>query len=55
MKDVTAGKGWIFELGVGDGFVIPTHILVGFMQKNKFIQQHQNPDAFNRPSVRKTQ
>ena len=51
MKDVTDENYWIFELGVGDGFDIPIYVVVGFMQRDQFNQQHQNNDTFCRPSV----
>ena len=51
MKDVTTGNKWTFELGIGDGIDIPVYIIVGFMQRHQFNQQHQNNDTFFRPSV----
>ena len=51
MKDVTAENNWFLELGVGNGIDIPIYIVVGFMQRDQFNQQHQNIDTFYRPSV----
>ena len=51
MKDVTAENNWTFELGVGDGIDVPIYVIVGFMQRDQFNQQHQNNDAFYRPNV----
>ena len=51
MKDVTTENNWTFELGVGDGIDIPIYVIVGFMQRDQFNQQHQNNDTFYRPSV----
>ena len=51
MKDVTAENNWTFVLGVGDGIVIPIYVIVGFMQRDQFNQQHQNKDTFYRPNV----
>ena len=51
MKDVTTGKIWTFELGVGDGIDKPIYVMVGFMQRDQFSQQHQNNDTFYKPSV----
>ena len=53
MKDITTENIWTFELGVGDGFNIPIYVVVGFLQREQFNQQHQNNDTFNRPSVMK--
>ena len=51
MKDVTTEINWTFELGVGDGIDIPIYVVVGFMQRDQFNQQHQNNDTFYRPGV----
>ena len=51
MKDVTTENNWIFELGVGNGIDIPIYVIVGFMQRDHFNQQHQSKDTFYRPSV----
>ena len=51
MKDVITEKNWTFELGVGDGIDIPLYVIVGFMQRDQFNQQHQNNDSFYTPSV----
>ena len=50
-KDVTTENIWTFELGVGAGFHIPIYVIVRFMQRDLFNQQHQNNDTFYRPSV----
>ena len=31
MKDVTTGKNWTFELGMGDGVDIPIYVIVGLL------------------------
>ena len=51
MKDVTTENNWSLELGVGNGIDEPIYLIVGFMQRDQFIQQHQNNDTFYRPSV----
>ena len=51
MKDVITENFWIFELGVADGIDTPIYVIVGFMQKDQFIRQHQYNDTFYRPSV----
>ena len=51
MKNVTIENNWTFELGVGDGIDKPFYIIVGFMQRDEFNQQHQDNDTFYRPSV----
>ena len=51
MKDVTTENIWTLELGVGDGIDIPIYVIVVFMQRYQFNQQHQNKDTFNKPSV----
>ena len=51
MKDVTAENGWLFGLGVGDGINIPIYVIVGFMQRHQFNQQHRSEHNFSRPSV----
>ena len=51
MKEVTSENNWTFELGVGDGVDIPIYVIVGFMQRKQYNQQHQNNDVFYRPSV----
>ena len=45
MKDVTTENNWTFDLDVGDGIDIPIYVIVGFMQRNQFNQQHQNIDT----------
>ena len=45
-KDVTTENNWTFELGVGDGIDIPIYLVVRFMQRDQFNQQHQNNDTF---------
>ena len=51
LKDVTTGNKWTFELGVGDGIDIPINVMVGFMERDRINQQHQNNDIFYRPCV----
>ena len=51
MKDVTTEKNWTFEFGVGEGVDLPIYVIVGFMQRDQFNQQHQNKDTFYKPSV----
>ena len=51
MKDVTTEINWTFELGVGVGVDIPICVIVGFMQRDQFNQQHQNNDTYYRRSV----
>ena len=51
MKDVTTENNWTFDLGVGDGIDVLIYVIVGFMQRDQFNQQHQLNDTFYRPSV----
>ena len=51
MKNVTIENIWAFNFVVGDGVDIPTYVIVGFVQRDQFNQQHQNNDIFYRPSV----
>ena len=51
MKDATTENNRTFELDVGDGIDVPIYIIVGFMQRGQFNQQHQNNDTFYRPTV----
>ena len=51
MKDVTTENSWTFDLGVGDGIDIPIIVMVGFMQRDRINQQHQNNDTFYRSIV----
>ena len=51
MNDVTTESNWTFELGVRDGVDVPFYVIVGFMQRDQFFQQHQNNDKLCRPSV----
>ena len=51
MKVVTTENNWTFELGARDGIYIPTYVIVGFMQRDQFNQQHQKNDPFCRPSL----
>ena len=46
MEDVTTKINWNFELGVGDGVDITIYVIVGFMERDQFIQQHQQNDDF---------
>ena len=50
-KDVTSENNWTIELGAEDGVDIPIYVIVGFMQRDQFNQQHQNNDTFHTPSV----
>ena len=51
MKDLTTENNWTFELGVGNGIDIAICIIVGFMQRDQFNQQHRNNDTLYRQSV----
>ena len=51
MKDVTTENNRTFELGVGDGIDIQIYVIVEFIQRDQFNQQHQNIDTFFGPSV----
>ena len=51
MKDETTKNNWTFELGVGKGIDVFIYVIVGFMQRSQFNQQHQNNDTFYRPNV----
>ena len=51
MKDVTNENNWSFALGVGYAFDIPMYVIVGFMQRDQFNEQHQNNDIFCKPNV----
>ena len=51
LKDVCTEKNCTFALGVGEVVYIPIYVLVGFMPRHQFNQQHQNNDTFYRPSV----
>ena len=55
VKDITSENNWSFELGVGDSVDMPIYVIVGFMQRDQFNQQHQNNDTIYRPSVVKAQ
>ena len=46
MKDATTENNLTFELGVGDGIDVPIYVIIGFMQRNQFIQQNQINDTF---------
>ena len=45
-KDVATENNWTLELGVGDGIDIHIYVKVGFMERDKFNQQHHNNDTF---------
>ena len=45
MKDVTSENIWTSELGVGDGTDVSIYVIVGFMHRDQFNQQHQNNDT----------
>ena len=51
MKDVTTENNWTFELAVGDGIDLPVYVVLRFMQRDQFNQQHQINATFYRPSV----
>ena len=51
MKDVTTESNWTFELGIGDGIDILIYVIVGFMQRDQFNQQHQKNDTLYKPGV----
>ena len=38
-------------LGVQSGFVVTVHVLIGFMRKSQFKQQHRNDETIQRPTV----
>ena len=50
-KDVTTVIKRTVDLDLGDGICIPIYLLVRFMQRGQFNQQHQNKVTFYRPSV----
>ena len=50
-KDVTTGKNWTSEAGLESRVNVPIFVLVGFLQKDQFNQQHQIIDTFYTPSV----
>ena len=51
MKDETFENNWTFELGAGNGNDVPLHVIVGYIQRDQFNQQHRKNDTFYRPSV----
>ena len=51
MKDVTTEDNWTFELGVGDGIDIIIYVIVEFVERDHFNQQHQKNETFYRPNV----
>ena len=51
MKDVTTENNWKFKLGVGDGIDVPIYVIVRFMRRDQFNQQHQSIDTFYRQSA----
>ena len=51
MEDLTTANNWTFQLCLGDVIDIPIYKIVGFMQRDQIIQQHQKNDKFYRPSV----
>ena len=55
MKDVTTENNRTFELGVGDGIDVPIYVIVEFMQRDQFNQQHQINDTFYQPNVANSQ
>ena len=46
MKDVTTENNYTFELGVEDGTDVRIYVIVGFLQRDQFNQQHQNNGTF---------
>ena len=46
MKDVSTEENWTFELGVGDAIDVLNYVIVGFMQRDQFSQQHQTNFTF---------
>ena len=46
MKEVATEKNSTFELTGGEGIEIPIYVIVGIMQRDQFIQQHQKNDRF---------
>ena len=51
IKNVFTEKNWTFVLGVGKGIDIPVYVVVAFMQRDQFNQQHQNNDTLYIPIV----
>ena len=51
MKDVTTENQWTFEFALRDLFDVAIHVIVRFMQRAQFNQQHQSTDTFYRPYV----
>ena len=49
MNNVTTENNWTFEFGEGDGIDISIYVIVGFMQRSQFSQQHQNNVIIYRP------
>ena len=49
MKNVPSENTWTFKTCVGNGFQKSLYVIVGFMQRGQFNQQHQNNDAFHKP------
>ena len=45
VEDVTTENNCTFELGAVDGIEIPIYVIVGFMQRDQFNQQHQYNDT----------
>ena len=41
MKNVTTENTWTVEFDVGDGIDVPIYVIVEFMQRDQFNQQHQ--------------
>ena len=48
MNNVTTENNWTFECGEGDGIDLSIYVIVGFMQRSQFDQQHQNNVIINR-------
>ena len=51
MKGVTTENNRTFELVAGESVDVPIYVVVGFMQRDQFNQQHQKNGTFCRPSV----
>ena len=50
-KDVTTENIWTFELGVESSTDVPIYVIVRFMQRDQFDQEHQNNETFYTPTV----
>ena len=50
-KDVTSEYIWNFELVLQSGFDVPVYVIVGFVERGQYDQEHQNKDRHYRPTV----